>query len=1107
MNSSPSGAQVSQLAELLGRLNSPNNQIREEAELTLNNSFAGGVDNQAQLLLSMAQLAVSGEPDSRSFAAVLLRRYSIKISTEVSTRGMELALERVIDSLPQPVIAQLRSMLLAGLLSEQTRDTRLKISDVVAEMARATDWPDLVQALFTNVHNPEETVREAVFRILYTTPEIIARDVALIDQCPALLNAGFTDSSEHVQVSATEAFGSFFDKLPRDQWVKFKGLLPDLLRVMEPLRQKHQATQLSAVLQNLTSLAGIAPKMFQPVFGEVVDFALTVAGDSDTDEDTRLSAFEFVTTFADQAPNMCLHDPNYVEKMVVQCLKMLVELDPSDENTAEWNNEDDYDLQEEQEQIHGMAKDALDRMALRIDSEAMIKPLFAYIPKMLESPDWRERHGALMALSSVAEGCRDIMLNELGNILDMVLPHLQDPHSRVQWAACNALGQMSTDFADILQRRYGSRVLPALISKLNNQSTYRVQVHAAAAIFNFSESAKKETLDPYLDDLLTGLMLLLQSPKRYIQEQALTTISIVAGSAQTKFVKYYDVLMPQLINVLKSNTGSEYALLKARSIECCTLIAVAVGKEKFQPQFQEVVNIFVHIQDTTSEEDPCQVYLVQAWARICKVMGHEFLPYLSKVLPPVIKVAKSEADYQILDEQDATYYYNRPGWDVHKAYGQYIGVNYSGFEDKANCIERLGGYASELGADFYPYVPGIVQEIAIPSLSFFYHEESRINACQLIPHLIASAQLAAARDRNDDPAAKYDERVIKIWDETILKMLDLFSKEETVSMMAEMYTTMYQCISLIGPQSVPPPLAQNIIRAVKASTHDLNTRMMAREARGYNDDFVEGGEDEEEAEEMDETLIDSINKLIHVLFKTLRQDFLPSFEAFVPTLQGFLEQDNERLEMALAIVDDLIEFTGPASFKYVNIFGGVITRSLTDENPRIRQAALYGIGVAAQHGGEQYRQAVLMAVETMFQICNDPRARDEINLAATENACTAIAKVLRYHGPAFGDQLDMALTAWVKTLPIIEDIEVAPFAYLFLADLMDKKHSAVTSQIGHVFHSVAQALVYNSIGGKTAGRVIEATRNLLAAIPQDQMMQLFHQLPAEDQPTISALFR
>jgi hypothetical protein len=74
------------------------------------------------------------------------------------------------------------------------------------------------------------------------------------------------------------------------------------------------------------------------------------------------------------------------------------------------------------------------------------------------SADWRYRHAGLMAISAVGEGCHKQMLNMLQSLLDSILPFLTDQHPRVRYAACNALGQLSTDFAEGFQQKFHAKV-------------------------------------------------------------------------------------------------------------------------------------------------------------------------------------------------------------------------------------------------------------------------------------------------------------------------------------------------------------------------------------------------------------------------------------------------------------------------------------------------------------------------------------------------------------------------------------------------------------------------------------------------------------------------
>ena len=213
----------------------------------------------------------------------------------------------------------------------------------------------------------------------------------------------------------------------------------------------------------------------------------------------------------------------------------------------------------------------MDRLANKLGGSIMLPPTFTWLPRMISSTNWRDRHAALMAISAISEGCRDLMVGELDKVLDLVVPALRDNHPRVRWAGCNALGQMSTDFAGVMQEKYHQVVLTNIIPVLSAPEP-RIQSHAAAALVNFCEEAEKAILEPYLDDLLSRLLTLLQNSKRYVQEQALSTIATVADSAETAFGKYYDTLMPLLFEVLQQEQVKEYRLLRAKAMECATLI-------------------------------------------------------------------------------------------------------------------------------------------------------------------------------------------------------------------------------------------------------------------------------------------------------------------------------------------------------------------------------------------------------------------------------------------------------------------------------------------------------------------------------------------------------
>lgn len=1102
------------LGQLIQGLTAGDNTIRQAAEQSLNKEWiGGGRERQELLLVGLAEQAISGDNHTtKAFAAVMFRQIAIRASD--SADG-----SRIIDDLNPAVIDKVRTTVLQGLLSEQPADVRHKISDAISEIARptekATPWPELLYALFQGAKSPDAQTRESSFRVFSNIPEVVGE--SHLTSIIPIFTDGLSDSSEDVRISTIGAFTSFFATLPKSTWRQLHPLLPQLLSVIGPLKEAGKEDELSTVFEYLIELAGLAPKMFKPMFKELVEFCLAVCKNKEFEEKTRNSALELLTTFSETSPNMCKKDDSYTSVMVLLCLELMTEIgENDDEEASEWKNEDDLLSSEDSDEVYTAAKQSLDRLALKLGGKVLLPPLFQWLPQMIDAADWRARHAALMALSNVAEGCRDEMISELDKVLDFVLPKLQDPHPRVQWATCNALGQMSTDFADFIQNNFASRIVPPLISKMDNNSTFRVQAHAAAAMVNFCEQATKEILDPYLDNLLTNLLGLLQSPKRYVQEQVLTTIAIVADAAKTKFIKYYDTMMPMLFNVMGAETNKEHRMLKAKSIEASTLIALAVGKEKFAPHFQQMVQLFAAIQQScTDDDDPCSTYLPQAWGRLCRIMGHDFLPCLPAVLPPLMRAAKHEPSLAVFEDENSASELDRSdGWEIIPVQGKFLGIHTGLLDEKESAIDLLTIYATELGADFAPYVKGIINEVINPSLKFFYHDGVRYVAAEAVPHLLKCFSDALVRERSNgaEPTpeliaqCQQDPAVLQLWNPVFERMLEALKVDSMPEIMTGFYEGISATIELIGAAALNPNYTARLVEVIEVCLKDYADRVQQR-VEAENDDYAEDIE-EEEAEAADEELTAEVNKVIHSVFKTHKALFLPYFEKLLPIISSFLHSNNaDCRQFAISAIDDLIEFTGSDSWKYKDSFLAKLADALVDGDATVRQVAAYGIGLAAQHGGEPYAQSTVAALETLFNVANVPEARTEENINVTENVSSAIAKILHKNGALLGpENFNKAATEWVKTLPIVSDEEAALAAYMFLADLIDQRNEAVTSQVPRVFEAVSSALTLASIQGKAAARVVESTKGLLSQIPPNEAMSLFNNLPPESQQIVQKWF-
>jgi vesicle coat complex subunit len=214
----------------------------------------------------------------------------------------------------------------------------------------------------------------------------------------------------------------------------------------------------------------------------------------------------------------------------------------------------------------------MDRLAIYLGGNIVLPIAFNLIPAMLASPEWNRRHAALRCISAIGEGCHKFMEAELGKVIHVILPHMRDPHPRVRHAACNAIGQMCTDFSPNMQENYHSDILSHLLPIMDDLQTIRLANYASAALVNFAENANKDLLSPYMPTIIEKLLVLLNTGRLFVQEQAITTLATVADSAGPEFIKVFSFRVSFLTSrflVLWSNydrSSANFTISKSKRI-------------------------------------------------------------------------------------------------------------------------------------------------------------------------------------------------------------------------------------------------------------------------------------------------------------------------------------------------------------------------------------------------------------------------------------------------------------------------------------------------------------------------------------------------------------
>ncbi|KAJ3017191.1 hypothetical protein HKX48_003673 [Thoreauomyces humboldtii] len=1031
---------VNQLAAVLAQLVSTDNSVRTASEEALNAQLS----SQCELLLAALAHVVRTYPDEhlRSFAAILLRRLALKPKQQPSAPNAEEVSYYVwIGESPRKYI---ESELLQALHGEQVSAVRHKVADTIAELGKhmllkGYTWNELAHAIFECARSPAAEHRTSGFQIIAQVPSLVSDTDA--QAMKRFFGQGLQDANVDVRLEALHASAAYMNDLEAQ-------MIEPFLDFVLPTIGKEDETQLDSALGYLIELAEFHPRALRSCIPQLIQYTSQLMKDEDLEMTTRQTALEVLLTLAEGAPGMMRKHASFCQSVIPVLLQWMSNLE---ENEAWFNSDDTEEEDVESDDIVG--GEAFDRIARALGGKSVLPITFSLIPSMLASEDWRKRHGALMTISAIGEGCAKIMEAELLNVLTLILPHLRDPHPRVQWATCNALGQMCTDFAPTVQNKYAEMLLTSLVPVLDYSDYPRVQTHAAAALVNFCQEVEKDAIATFLPSIFQKLVVLLNTGKTYVQEQAITTIATVADCAGENFATYYASIMPFLLNILKQAHNKEFRLLRGKTMECASLIALAVGKEVFAPDAAEMIELLRLTQASiTDDDDPQSSYLLAAWARLCKVLAEDFVPYLPFVLPPLMRSAQLKPDFALIDTEESEASIREQydeDWEMLEIDGKRIGIKTTILEEKCTAVEMLICYARELGAGFAPYAKEVMDTV-LPLLRFFFHEGVRHAAAGVIPYLFISVLKAQQPPFNVQAA----------WHEVLKKIVETISDETDIAFLGQLYSTTQECLEVLGPNSTDETLRLAFVKESAGQLEAYFKRAVVREESRRDQDY--DAEDEDaigEEETMDDAYLQDFSTALHQFFRNHGEAYLPQFDILAPYVQRFLNSgQTPARQWAICVFDDVIEFAGPASARYQQQFWDLMAQAIVDPAAEIRQAAAYGVGVAAQFGGPAYTQAVAGALPNLFAAINMQGARLDDNVLATENAVAAVAKICKFAGHAGVFDLDQVLRAWVAAMPIVEDQDEAPLAYTYLLDLIQQNNQAVLGSSNANVPSIALIL-------------------------------------------------
>ncbi|KAL1510219.1 hypothetical protein AB1Y20_006547 [Prymnesium parvum] len=1026
--------------QMVVALMSPDNNMRNQAEAAFNQA-KGNPDQLVTALITL--LRTNANEQVRQLCAVLLRK---AVTSAVTKEQQSMQLLKLLS--PQ-VQQALKSELLQCIEQEPERAIRKKACDAVGQLGVTilnedpNSWPELLPFMLAATRNGNVNMHEASLVIFNALSDFIAEKMTthhgmLLDVFRSSLQG---DQQLLIRIAALKALASFLMAVTEAKARQpFQELVPAMLQTIATALESRSEESCRSALEVFVEIAESQPKFLKKHMHECVTGMMTIAQNTDLDDSTRQLALEFVLTTAENAPSAARKMPGFCATAVTVALQMTLEIEcDTAEDLVEWENEEE-DEEDTDITNYDVGEQALDRLSIAMGGKAMVPVLFERITEFFKSADWKHRHAALMAISQSGEGCRVQMAEQLQQIVRMIVQRFGDEHPRVRWAAINAVGQMSTDFGPELQEQLHEVVLPALVTVMDDQCK-RVQAHAAAAVINFCEHCERSTLQPYLQGVLGKLFTLLNRDVRRVQEQAVTAVASVADVAEADFAPFYGHFMPGLKSILQNAQGKEVRVLRGKAMECISLVGMAVGKEVFGADAKDVMDILIATQQGELEADDPQVsFMLQACARICKTLGEHFKPYLPFVIPPLLKSAQIDPELHVTDADD-------PDVDEEDEEGmesvtvairgqgnKRISIKTSALEEKATACQMLQSYAADLKEGFLPYV----QEVAgvlVPLIKFQYMDEVRTASMCAMPELLQSTILAMQAGL---PGAT-PQLVLQLKDfmlEPILAQLKAEPDTETLDLLVSTFSEVIEKCGECEAAHFTPQQQLEIVQTLLV----LFKESFERRDEKKDDDEADEDEEDQLAEEAEreESLVQNLVQCIGMLLKVLKSGVLQLLDdqglirVFWAMLQSATASDRSA---ALCAFDDILEHCSAdgGSNRYVPQLIQVLMQASLDPDASVRQAAVYGVGMLAQHVGELFDEASQQnCAKVMMQVCEAQAAFDDENIAATENAISALGKLCKR-----SESIAAALLPrWLSFLPVLVDKQEARDVHKMLVDFV-----------------------------------------------------------------------
>ncbi|PLW07721.1 hypothetical protein PCANC_24729 [Puccinia coronata f. sp. avenae] len=888
--------------------------------------------------------------------------------------------------------------------------------------------------------------------------------------------------------------------------------LPVLNTILLPLTSHPNQAEIETALTHLIEFA---------TFNDISDLTtwlqplLQLTQDQRFPLSTRSTALECLITLIESRPSSSNATPSLT--WLTSVFSALVTLMAEIEEDEGWSLALD-DEEEDLDALYIQAEQALDRLAQEV-AKSHCDQLFELILAAVQQPlpsAWNVKHALLSVLAVTGEPLAESFSLATEHIYHVLQAGFDDPHPRVIYAAIYAIAQLSSPLKITFSTKpVHQQVLSWLLRCLENSAQPRLQAFAAKALINvlWDDGFRKvEIADEMIGPILSRLISLCQSNytdrrslHNKIRLDALNAIGkLFASMSQQGALAFFDNTIVTLrklvdeIDIARAASASDGCGLDDEEIdetelkifEAISRLAMTSGEQRFDAEADWWAQ---RMANTLELRPQGQTRILSSLAGLSGGMNSERFVnhgFLAILIGRLVSVCNSKPDISISALFDESHEFDDRQWESVMIGEQTYGIKSAELADKELAVKTLILLANHIGAWLIPHCEQIVAAV-IPLLKFYFSDEVRESAMNLLPLLVQSAKASGMSTQQLQGVSTSFCNSITL----------AFSAEplDSDNVADSLLMTWAECVGYQAP-------GVEEVRQMTEACCERIRRVIAEGSGG------EGGEEESEGRSSEE----GIRRLFTGISRVLRmsigvdpewmwnhlhervidwariQDPKPS-----PIATG-LKRLGFRLVGAF-----LTHLPSPsAGAELVEKVGEHVLRGFNHPDECVRGLAPFIVGLCAEKNGDSrpavYVELIKSAIDPLVAGLQLPPSRAlasraaaalcEATQVARENCVSALAKIIRNPEGLVID-VDTILPLWIDALPIEIDVEEVEPSYGLLLELIARGHEVIDPskagmrRIEQVIHALLVVIGNETIAQESRHSLAVALRAYLAQLP------------------------